>query len=193
MRAARTVQPLGVVFERPLERVLAPSGRVVVQVGAENHCVGFRELGVGARVEGGQLAGVAALHPHGRRVVARVERALGDAHAHAGHVLVAPQVRQVGLENSETSNKAQKKNKNIPKKRQIKRKKKQKQKQNTSAKRSASRASNIQLFTLFIRPAFCVRTATLESATLLNKTCRRGDEQRMASVCRTDSHARSRH
>lgn len=92
-----TVEPLGVVFEGALERVLAPAGGVVVEVGAEDDGVGFGEFGVGARVERRQVARIAALDPHGRAVVRRVERALGDAHAHPGHVLVAAQMRQIRL------------------------------------------------------------------------------------------------
>lgn len=96
--AKLTVQPFGIVFQCPLERELTTARRVVVQIGAEDDGVGFGELGVGAGIEGRQVARIAALDPHGRRVVARVKRALGDAHPNSGDVLVASQMRQVGLD-----------------------------------------------------------------------------------------------
>ena len=94
-----TVEPFGVVFEGPLEGVLAAAGRVVVEIRAEDDGIGFGELGVGARVERRQTPRIAVLHPNGRAVVARVERALGDAHSNTGHVLISTQLRQISLKN----------------------------------------------------------------------------------------------
>lgn len=93
-----TVEPLGVVFKGALEGVEASSSGQVEEIGTEDDGVRFGELGVGSAVEGRQIARVALLHPHGRRVVVGVKRALGHAQSNARHVLAAQQVRQVGLQ-----------------------------------------------------------------------------------------------
>lgn len=69
-----------------------------MQIGSEDDRVGLRELCVGAGVERGQVARVAALDPQCRGVVGRVVRALSDAHADARHVLPPWQVCQVRLQ-----------------------------------------------------------------------------------------------
>jgi hypothetical protein len=92
-----TVKPLGVVFEGALEGVEASAGGQVVEVGAEDDGVRLGELGVGAAVEGGQVARVALLHPHRGRVVVGVKRALGHPLTHPRHILAPMQVRQVRL------------------------------------------------------------------------------------------------
>lgn len=69
-----------------------------MQVSSEYDGVCFGELCVGAGVQRGQTARVAALHPQRGRVVRRVVGALRDAHPDAWHVLMAGQVRQVRLE-----------------------------------------------------------------------------------------------
>ena len=97
-RSKLTVQPLWIVFQRPFESVFATARSVIVEIGAEDDGVGFGELGVGAGIEGGQIARIASLNPDGRRIVAGVKRALGDAHADTGDVLVATQMSQVGLD-----------------------------------------------------------------------------------------------
>lgn len=53
-----TVQPLGVIFDRPLELVDPEPGRDVVQVGPEDHSIRFRELGHGSTVQTGQSSRV---------------------------------------------------------------------------------------------------------------------------------------
>lgn len=98
MAAVLTIEPFGVVFKRPFKREFTSSSRQVVQVSAEDHGVSFRELSVGAGVEGGQRARVPALHPQRRRVIRRVVRTLRDAHTDAWHVLVTGQVCQVRLQ-----------------------------------------------------------------------------------------------
>ena len=92
-----TVQPFGIVFQCSLEGEFTTPRRVVVQIGAEDDCIRFGELGIGAGIECGQVAGISALHPNGGGIVARVKRTFGDTHAHSGHVLVPSQMRQVGL------------------------------------------------------------------------------------------------
>lgn len=84
----RFVEPLGVVFEGSLVGELAFHGGEVEELRAEDDGVGLGELGVGARVEAGQVARIPALHPGRRRVVRRVVRALGDPVPHARDVLV---------------------------------------------------------------------------------------------------------
>lgn len=93
-----TVQPLGVVLQGPLEAVLLPARGQVVEVGPEDDRVGLGELGVRAGVEAGEVAGVAALHPDGGRVVGGVVRALRDAHTDAGDEGRTAQSRQVRLQ-----------------------------------------------------------------------------------------------
>lgn len=92
-----TVQPFRIVFQCAFEGELATARRVVVQIRAENDGVRFGELGIRTGIECGQVARIAALHPDGRRIIARVKRALGNAHAHTGDVFIATQMRQVGL------------------------------------------------------------------------------------------------
>ena len=92
-----TVQPFGIVFESAFECVFTSAGRVVVQVGAEDDSVGFGEFGIGAGIESRQIARIAAFHPHGRRIVARIERAFSDAHTDARHVFISTQMCQIGL------------------------------------------------------------------------------------------------
>lgn len=92
-----TVEPVGIVFQRPFERKLLASRRQVEQIRPEDDRVRFGELGVGAAVQGRQLSRVALFRPNGRGVVQRVVRALGRTQTHAGHVLVPGQMRQVGL------------------------------------------------------------------------------------------------
>jgi len=46
-----TVEPVGVVFERPLEREFLATRGQVVQVRPEDNCVRFGELGVGTTVQ----------------------------------------------------------------------------------------------------------------------------------------------
>jgi len=98
-----TVEPVGIVFQRSLERELLTSRGQVEQVRAEDDRVRFGELGVGAAVQGRQLSRVALLRPDGRRIVQRVVRTFGRAETHAGHVLVSGQVRQVGLREKKKS------------------------------------------------------------------------------------------
>jgi len=45
-----TVQPLGVVFQGPLEFILQPFSRSIIQISAENNRVRLGELGIGAGV-----------------------------------------------------------------------------------------------------------------------------------------------
>jgi len=59
-----TVQPLGVVLQRPFKAVLSPSRGQVVKVGAEDDGVRLGEFCVRTAVEAGQLPRVPLLHPH---------------------------------------------------------------------------------------------------------------------------------
>jgi len=95
-----TVEPLGVIFQGALEGVEASAGGQVEEVGAEDDGVRFGEFGVGAAVEGGQVARVALLHPHRGRVVVGVERALCHPQTNPRHVLAPMRVRQVRLQNA---------------------------------------------------------------------------------------------
>ena len=61
-----TVQPFGIVFQCPFECEFTTSRRVVVQIGAEDDGIRFGKFGVGAGIECGQIARVAALDPDGR-------------------------------------------------------------------------------------------------------------------------------
>lgn len=47
-----TIEPVGVIFERPLEREFLASRGQIVQVRPENNCVRFGELGIGTTVQG---------------------------------------------------------------------------------------------------------------------------------------------
>lgn len=75
------------------------AGAEIKEVVAKDDGVGLGELCVGAGVDGGQAAGVAARHPHRRAVVRRVVRALGHSQPHAWDVLVARQMCKVQLWN----------------------------------------------------------------------------------------------
>jgi len=59
-----TVQPLGVVLQRPFKAVLSPSRGQIMKVGAEDDGVRLGEFCVRAAVEAGQLPRVSFLHPH---------------------------------------------------------------------------------------------------------------------------------
>lgn len=96
-RRVLTVQPVGIVFQRSLEREFLTSRGQVEQVRPEDDRIGFGELGVGTAVQGRQLSRIALFRPNCRRIVQRVVRTFGRAQTNAGHVLVSGQMRQVGL------------------------------------------------------------------------------------------------
>lgn len=92
-----TVKPLGVIFQRPLERELpAPSGQIV-QISPKDHSVSFGELRVGPRIQRREATRVSFLDPQCCGVVRRVVRTFRDAHPYSRHVLMSGQVCQVGL------------------------------------------------------------------------------------------------
>ena len=92
------IQHVAVIFDGSLEPIFPPSIVEIVQISSKDDGVCLRELRVGAGVEGGQLPGVAVLHPDGGGVVLRVEWTLGNTIAHPGHVLVTTEVGQVGVD-----------------------------------------------------------------------------------------------
>lgn len=47
-----TIEPVGVIFERPLESEFLASRGQIVQVRPENNCVRFGEFGIGTTVQG---------------------------------------------------------------------------------------------------------------------------------------------
>jgi len=93
-----TVEPLGVVLERPLEAERLATGSQIVEVRAEDDGVGLGEFGVRAGVKSRQVPRIALLDPDCRRIVRGVVGALRDAHADAGNELVARQVSQIALQ-----------------------------------------------------------------------------------------------
>jgi len=116
-----TVQPLRVVFQGPLEFILQPFSRSIIQISAENNRVRLGELGIGARVlrrrkftasvrvresfslceqfayQAGQATRIAVLHINRSGVVEGIVGALGNAQAHANHIFRARQVSQIRL------------------------------------------------------------------------------------------------
>lgn len=58
-----TVQPFGIIFDSPLERVYLLAGRDVVQVRPEDDCIRFRELGHRSAIQSGQSCRVTRLWP----------------------------------------------------------------------------------------------------------------------------------
>lgn len=77
MREILTVQPFGVVFCGPFRLMNLLAGGPIVEFCSEDERISSLRVAGCARVEGRRLRGISSFHKNGRRIVLRIEGALG--------------------------------------------------------------------------------------------------------------------